>query len=205
MLNRINNPKLLLIISVLSIGLSTYITYEFFNFKDTVIKDLNLLNENSIKIQKNEFTTSVSLESIPYNTLIKVTKVIDGDTVELEGGERLRYIGVDTPEMNFGKELGSECYAKEATKKNEELVLNKKIKFINDKNVRDKYGRLLGYVYLENGLFVNEILVKQGFAKSYPYKPDISKQNIFEEAEKVAKNSNLGLWSNCFKKENNEN
>jgi len=196
-----NYLNTIFLVIALVVGVYTFI--QFRDFKEIVIKDLNTLNEKSISVSNNSFKVdSKSVESkIPYNTPIKVVDVIDGDTIELEGGERLRYIGIDTPEMNFGKAKGAECFAKEATERNEQLVLNKNIKFINDKNVRDKYGRLLGFVYLEDGTFVNGKLVKEGYATSYPYKPDLSKQSVFDEAEKSAKEQNIGIWNKCTTRE----
>ncbi|MBI5754441.1 thermonuclease family protein [Candidatus Peregrinibacteria bacterium] len=127
---------------------------------------------------------------------ITVARVIDGDTIELINEERLRYIGIDTPEeVNPRKPV--QCYAKEAATKNQQLVEGKKIIFYKDISVRDKYGRWLGFVYLEDGTFVNLELTKQGFAFAYPYVPDTSKKREFKEAEKQAAEKNLGLWSHC--------
>jgi micrococcal nuclease len=131
-----------------------------------------------------------------YDKLIKVSRVVDGDTIQLENGERLRYIGIDTPEL-YDPRKPVQCFAAEASKKNKELVEGKMVKFNKDVAERDKYGRLLGYVYLEDGKFVNLEMVKQGYAFSYPYPPDISKQEQFNQAEKIARENKLGLWNGC--------
>ena len=87
-----------------------------------------------------------------------VTKVIDGDTVELSSGEKLRYIGIDTPEKK-------EPFYSEAKNYNRRLLEGKKIKIELDVQENDKYGRLLGYVYVD-GIFVNAEMLKAGLATS---------------------------------------
>lgn len=131
-----------------------------------------------------------------YGKAIKVTRVIDGDTIEIESGERLRYIGIDTPE-EFDERKPVQCFAKEAAEANRNLVEGKNIIFYKDISDRDRYGRRLGYVYLEDGTFVNLELVRQGFAFSYPYPPDISKAGAFQAAQEQARKNNLGLWAGC--------
>jgi len=127
---------------------------------------------------------------------IKVAAVVDGDTITLVNGEKLRYIGIDTPE-EFDARKPVQCFAKEAAEKNKELVEGKTILFYKDINTKDAYGRWLGYVYLEDGTFINEKLVKDGYAFAYPYPPDISKSDVFRAAETYARENKLGLWSGC--------
>ncbi len=131
---------------------------------------------------------------IEYGKPIKVNYAIDGDTIVLENGDSLRYIGIDTPE-EFDQRKPVQCFAKEAAEKDKQLVDGKIIKFYKDVNTQDKYGRWLGYVYLEDGTFVNLELVKQGYAFSYRYAPDTSKQDEFKAAEDYARTNKLGLWS----------
>lgn len=127
---------------------------------------------------------------------IKVARVIDGDTIELVNGDRLRYIGIDTPE-EFDPRKPVQCFAKEAAEANKSLVEGKSIVFYKDISERDKYGRWLGLVYLSDGTFVNRTLVQQGLAFAYPYKPDISHAGEFQQAESQARQAHLGLWSAC--------
>lgn len=128
-----------------------------------------------------------------------VTKVIDGDTIEITGGQKIRYIGIDTPEISFTKE----CYATQSAQRNKELVENKYIRLEKDVSETDKYGRLLRYVYVDD-IFVNETLVKEGFAQARSYPPDVSKQELLSKAEETARNSELGLWGNtCNELTNN--
>lgn len=124
-----------------------------------------------------------------------VVKVIDGDTIKLDSGEVVRYIGIDTPETKDPSQP-VQCFGQEAAKKNEELVLNKKVTLEKDVSETDRYGRLLRYVYVD-GLFVNLELVKQGYAYASSYPPDINHQTEFSGAQRYAQENNLGLWLAC--------
>lgn len=123
----------------------------------------------------------------------KVTRVIDGDTIELENGKRLRYIGIDTPEISG---TNPDCYAREAYERNKELVEGKEVKLEKDVSETDKYGRLLRYVYVGDTM-INEKLVKEGFASVYTYPPDVKYQDRFIQVQEEARNNNVGLWSSC--------
>ena len=130
-----------------------------------------------------------------------VSRVIDGDTIELENGEKVRYIGIDTPET-LDPRKPVQCFGKDASNKNKELVEGKPVWLVKDISDKDKYGRLLRYVYLgdptqESSTFVNLELVKQGFAHSYSYPPDIKFQEKFIEAEREAREAGRGLWFSC--------
>ena len=149
----------------------------------------------------------------------KVTRVVDGDTIEVEGGEKVRYIGIDTPET-VDPRKPVQCFGIEASKKNKELVEGKTVRLEKDITDRDKYGRLLRYVWVDDPsagsgqapstsfdsaqdrglgqvLFVNLELVKQGFASSYTYPPDIKYQKEFLAAEREAREAERGLWKAC--------
>jgi micrococcal nuclease len=126
------------------------------------------------------------------NLEINFTKrVIDGDTIELITGEKVRYLGVNTPEVKT-------CFGDEATKKNKELVELKTVKLEKDISNEDKYGRRLRYVYVGD-VFVNDELVKQGFANVATYPPDVKFAGQFLESEKYARENKLGLWNTCKK------
>lgn len=127
---------------------------------------------------------------------IKVVRVIDGDTIEFINGEHLRYVGIDTPE-EFDQRKPVQCFAVEAAEYNRKLVEGHEVTFQKDISVTDKYDRWLGFVYLEDGTFVNLEMVKAGFAFAYPYPPDISKADEFRAAEKFARENKLGLWNSC--------
>ena len=117
-----------------------------------------------------------------------VSRVIDGDTIELTTGEKVRYIGMDTPELR-----PNECYGKEATERNKKLVENKKVEMEKDISKTDRYGRLLRYVYLEDKM-INRILVQEGYARVATYPPDVKYQKIFLEDERKAREAEKGLW-----------
>lgn len=131
-----------------------------------------------------------------YGKPIVVVQAIDGDTIELINGDHVRYIGIDTPEeVDARKPV--QCFALEAAEKNKQLVEGKAVIFYKDKSERDMYGRWLGFVYLEDGTFVNKKLVEEGYAFAYPYKPDLSKSVEIKAAESIARRSKIGLWSTC--------
>ena len=138
-------------------------------------------------------------EEILSGAKIFITKVIDGDTIEDEFGRRFRYIGIDTSEMNFYKnELQPDCFALESSLKNKELVLNKKVKVVFDKDKKDKFNRWLVYIYADD-VFVNLELVEQGYAVSKSYFPNAAHQDEFEQAQAFAQENNLGFWQTCAK------
>lgn len=123
----------------------------------------------------------------------KIERVIDGDTIKLDTGEKVRYIGIDAPEMS-----PVECFGKEAFARNKELLEGKEIKLEKDVSDTDKYGRLLRYVYVtknDTEIFVNDYLVRNGFANYSGYPPDIKHQKEFQEAEKEAKENKRGIWA----------
>jgi len=144
--------------------------------------------------QDNQENLSAEKETADKN-LIKVIRVIDGDTIEIEGGEKVRYIGIDTPET-VDPRKPVQCFGVEASKKNKELVEGKMVRLENDITDRDKYNRLLRYIWVGD-TFVNLELVKQGFAYSYTYPPDIKYQDQFVKAQQEAREAKRGLWSSC--------
>jgi len=125
----------------------------------------------------------------------KVMRVIDGDTIQIAGGERVRYIGMDTPET-VDPNLPVECYGPEATEENKKLVGGQTVRLEKDITNRDKYGRLLRYVYVGD-TFVNLELVKEGYAKMANYPPDEKYNDEISQAQEEAKASGLGLWTAC--------
>ena len=121
-----------------------------------------------------------------------VVRVIDGDTVVIEGGERLRYIGMDTPEST----TQHECFGDEATARNRDLVEGRVVALETDVSNRDRFGRLLRYVYVD-GVMVNELLVLEGFATASTFPPDVKYQERFLAAQTAAREAAVGLWSAC--------
>jgi micrococcal nuclease len=118
-----------------------------------------------------------------------VTRIIDGDTFEIEGGKKVRLIGIDTPEVG-------ECYYTEAKDRLSALILQKQVKMVKDVSETDRYGRLLRYVYLEDSL-VNEMMVREGYAYASSYPPDIKNQSQLRNAQTTAKELSEGFWGAC--------
>jgi len=144
-----------------------------------------------------ETITSINATiSISKNeTSVKVVKVIDGDTIEIEDGQKVRYIGIDTPETVDPRRTVA-CFGKEASEKNRELIEGKTVRLEKDVSEKDKYGRLLRYVYVDD-MFINEYLLSQGYAKISTFPPDVRYVELFLAAESQAREKNLGLWKKC--------
>jgi micrococcal nuclease len=120
-----------------------------------------------------------------------VKKVIDGDTVLMESGETVKYIGVDAPYLY--KKEGAEFYAKEAARFNKKLVLLKKVRLEFDTEKKDSKGRILAYVFVKN-VFVNNELVKLGYAKAAIKPPNTKYQAMLLSAQQKAMAEERGLW-----------
>ncbi len=119
-----------------------------------------------------------------------VTYVTDGDSIEVDVGGvpfRVRYIGIDAPEMT-GDELGEEAAAA-----NRALVAGKTIVMIRDLSEADRYGRLLRYVFAD-GIFVNREMVRIGMARAGYYPPDIACTAVLKAAEEEARKMHAGIW-----------
>jgi micrococcal nuclease len=124
---------------------------------------------------------------------------VDGDTVSvsIEGKtETVRFIGIDTPET-VDPRKAVQCFGKEASDKTKELLAGQRVMLEKDpsQGERDKYGRLLAYVYRSDGLPVNEYLVEQGYAHEYTYSAPYKYQAEFRAAEAQARLLGRGLWA----------
>jgi micrococcal nuclease len=122
-----------------------------------------------------------------------VTKIVDGDTIYIEGDRKVRYIGMDTPETHHPTK-GLQPYGKEATEANRRLVEGRKVLLVKDVSETDRYGRLLRYVFLPDGTFVNLKLVEDGYARVATFPPDVKFADLFLKAERNAREGNRGLW-----------
>lgn len=130
---------------------------------------------------------------------VKVSRVIDGDTIEIEGGQKIRYIGIDTPET-VDPRTTLQCFGREASEKHREMVEGENVILEKDISETDKYGRLLRYVYLpdsNSGIFINDYLVRNGYAHASSYPPDVKYQDQLRSAQQEAQSENRGLWSAC--------
>jgi len=130
----------------------------------------------------------------------QVTRVVDGDTIVLSPNDKVRLIGVDTPETVHPKKM-VECYGKEAKEFTRSTVAGQKIRLVLDdanagRRHKDRYGRTLGYVYLQDGRMLNAELVRRGFAHAYtrfPFRYLVG----FRRLEQEARARGAGLWSSC--------
>ena len=123
----------------------------------------------------------------------KCTRVVDGDTIILSNGERVRLIGVDTPETKHPNKP-VEYFGKEASAFTKRMVEGKEVRLEYDQQQRDKYGRLLAYVYLMDGTFLNAEIIKQGYGNAYTRFP-FKYMEEFRQYEKEAREAKRGLWA----------
>jgi micrococcal nuclease len=140
---------------------------------------------------------SLFISNIVHGKEYVVRKVIDGNTIQLDTGEIVKYIGIETPELNL-KEGGSEFFAKQASRYNQKLVFMKKVRLEFDKEREDNDGRMLAYVFVKK-MFVNAELIKLGYARTHIIPPNDKYKDIFLDYEKKAKQSEKGLWQETKK------
>ncbi len=139
--------------------------------------------------------------SDPDAGLGEVIRVVDGDTivVRINGQEeKIRLIGINTPE-SVDPRKPVECFGKEASKHAAELLPEgTAVRLVRDVEARDRYKRLLAYVYRkDDGLFVNLALINDGFAEPATYPPNVAHVEEFSAAAQVAREQNRGLWAAC--------
>jgi len=123
----------------------------------------------------------------PSSTDLKVREVQDGDTIILTNGEKIRYIGMDTPER-------AEPFYSEATKENKEMLKGEKITLEYDLERKDDYGRTLAYVWADS-LMINAELIKKGLAWVYLFSPNLKYRDQFIYLQKQAREKKIGIWS----------
>lgn len=131
---------------------------------------------------------------------VLVTKVVDGDTIVVNDELTVRFVGIDTPEtVDPRRPVG--CFGKEASNETKSLLSGKEVILQKDISEKDKYGRLLRLIFLtlDDGqtLFVNDYLVREGFAKVYTYPPDVKYDKQFKQAAEAARQEKKGLWGKC--------
>jgi micrococcal nuclease len=130
----------------------------------------------------------------------EVVRVVDGDTIRVRVGgreERVRYIGIDTPE-SARQGTPVECFARRAAAENARLVDGRRVRLEPDAEARDRYGRLLAYVVrVEDARMVNESLVRGGYAVPLTIPPNDRYAERFEHAAQEARDGRRGLWGAC--------
>ena len=137
----------------------------------------------------------------------RVSKAIDGDTIKLSTGEHVRLIGIDTPESRYNTKLERDAarsrkdmkaiinMGKEASNFTRHLVEGERVRLEFDVQKRDKYGRLLAYVYLEDGTFVNAKIIEEGYGQVMTIPPDVEFADYFLKLQREARESRKGLWA----------
>ncbi|MCX6791583.1 MAG: thermonuclease family protein [Candidatus Gottesmanbacteria bacterium] len=177
------NRRILLITAIILVLLVTYVVTKK---TSAPVRPIELTHEA---------TSSSNTAVTTKEEIVRVTSVIDGDTIEIEGGRRVRYIGINTPEIAHSG-TKEECFGSAARDENSSLVNGKTVRLVRDVSDTDTYGRLLRYVYVGDE-FVNETLMRRGFARAEPVKPDTLFASQFFSAQTEAKQENRGLWRAC--------
>ncbi|MDP3790995.1 MAG: thermonuclease family protein [Candidatus Omnitrophota bacterium] len=159
-------------------------------------------------LPKDNLAAPVKDTSIAY-----VTKAIDGDTLKLSTGEHVRLIGIDTPESRYNNKLERDSkrsrkdmeviikMGKEAESFTRRLTQNKRLRLEYDLQRYDKYKRLLAYVYLEDGTFVNAKIIEEGYAQAMTIPPNVKYSDMFFKLQKSAMENGRGLWKENTGKE----
>jgi micrococcal nuclease len=168
----------------------------FFFFSKTFVSG-NIVTESSSQ----PAVLGASESSAQAQKTYTVTRVIDGDTIEVTRDnktDKVRYIGVDTPET-VDPHRPDGCFGKEASDENKKILTGHEVILEKDVSETDKFGRLLRYVYLKlddgSFLFVNDYMAREGFAKASTFPPDVKFASRFSEAQSEAQKAQIGLWS----------
>lgn len=127
--------------------------------------------------------------------LYEVKWVDDGDTIVLEDGRKIRYTGINAPEVEH-KENNAEPYGYKSKELNNKLVYLKKVRLEFDSEKHDKYGRVLSYVFLPDGTFVNNEIINQGFAYCLTIPPNLKYEKLLLKSQQNAMSLKKGIWQN---------
>ena len=180
-----------------------FLALVFCYFKTKDNRQTNLVttaSRSSVKVIQTQMTASVVDATSSTDELFSVERVIDGDTIVvlIDGkDETIRLLGMDTPET-VDPRKPVQCFGPEASDETKSLLDGREVSLEKDQSQadRDKYGRLLRYVFRDDGLFIDEYLVKEGFAYEYTYMNVPYKfQSVFKTDQRVAKTSGVGLWA----------
>jgi len=198
MKNLIKSKNFRLIIGAILFLVLTSMFPEFKNELENITQEIIPTPTTIPTIVPTAIPTKI-LEASKSSELVKVTKIVDGDTIKVNIGgsiETVRLIGIDTPEIKDPRKT-VQCFGKEASERTKELLENKMVRLDADSTQtdRDKYSRLLRYIYLENGTFINKKLIEEGFAFEYTFQVPYLYQEEFKAAQKLAETNNLGLWN----------
>ncbi len=154
----------------------------------------NSTNNNEVVVNNDgsvDNDSTINKAELPDGDSGRVINVIDGDTIDvvINGKEyRVRYVGVDTPERD-------EPFYQEATVANRDFVDGKDIVLVRDVSDTDQYGRLLRYIYLPDGTFVNAELIANGYARTITFPPDVANADYFAQLQTEARENQRGFWA----------
>lgn len=194
-------PLLLALIFLISITASSVLIWQGLNLDKHNPFSQNQDSSSQVLGESQPQPLESSTSAAPKKYL--VTKVMDGDTFEFKSENQLfkvRLIGIDTPEtVDPRRPVG--CFGKNASNETKRLIEGKEVILTKDISETDKYNRLLRYVFLPlsggENLFINDYLIRQGFANASSYPPDVKYNNRFAQAEKEARDNLRGLWGEC--------
>lgn len=183
--------KVILALFVLGIVFIASGFYLSLNKKERTVK--SVLNS---KIEPVGSKFQAENQATAFGRQVLIKNVLDGDTAETENGEHIRYIGINAPEKNDPLE-------KESFEFNKKLVFQKNVKLEFDIAQKDRYGRILAYVFVGN-TFVNSEMIKNGLAAAQTIQPNVKYQDIFLSLQKQAREMCLGIWKSLCKKSENK-
>ena len=134
-----------------------------------------------------------TLSIVGQSRWVEVAHVYDGDTFRTSKGEKVRLLGINTPEMPYNDNPG-EPMAKKAKKRLAKLIAGQLVQLKTDKDKKDTYGRTLAQVYLRNGSWVNGLLLSEGYAFVYTFAPNFGWTKELLQQERIARQGKLGIW-----------
>jgi endonuclease YncB( thermonuclease family) len=163
--------------------------------------NINWSVDKQVKTTQPANVSAAMAANIDPAKLYQVTDVVDGDTFKarIDGKEiTVRMLGINTPEV-VDPRKPVECFGPEASVETKSLLAGRKVKLALNPNREktDIYNRLLAYAYRDDGLFINELLIQEGFAREYTVGKAYQYQSKFRNAENIAKTALKGLWGKC--------
>ncbi len=136
-----------------------------------------------------------------------VARAVDGDTLKLADGRRVRLIGIDTPELHYSEKLLRDArrtnkdvetiqsMGKRSAQFTKKLCEGKRVRLESDVTKSDRYGRMLAYAYLEDGIFINAEIIKEGYAQVMTIPPNVKYADYFLKLQREARDGRRGLWA----------
>ena len=153
----------------------------------------------NLSCQPEQSSTSIKGTNIKSERIFRsIFRVIDGDTFWLKDNngqiEKVRLIGIDAPESRRSKHKDIQRFGKESKDFLVKFLKDKKVALEYDVQKTDQYGRTLAYVYLEDGTFLNNYLIRNGYAKVVTFPPNVRNHKQLLESERYARKNKLGMW-----------